>query len=127
MLAFHGLAFRVWDESFDSINRENFLEILDLVVSYDEYVVETIEKAPKNASYESPKIQKEILHVFSNKVKKVIHEEMDNVKFCLIVDEACDDSMKEQMAIVIRFVHKDGFVQELFFFFWVIHAPDATS
>ena len=62
------------------------------------------------------KIQKEILHVFSNKVKKVIHEEMDNVKFCLIVDEACDDSMKEQMAIVIRFVHKDGFVQELFFF-----------
>ena len=73
------------------------------------------------------KIQKEILHVFSNKVKKVIHEEMDNVKFCLIVDEACDDSMKEQMAIVIRFVHKDGFVQELFFFFWVIHAPDATS
>ena len=52
---------------------------------------------------------------------------MDNVKFCLIVDEACDDSMKEQMAIVIRFVHKDGFVQELFFFFWVIHAPDATS
>ena len=73
------------------------------------------------------KIQKEILHVFSNKVKKVIREEMDNVKFCLIVDEACDDSMKEQMAIVIRFVHKDGFVQELFFFFWVIHAPDATS
>ena len=41
---------------------------------------------------------------------------MDNVKFCLIVDEACDDSMKEQMAIVIRFVHKDGFVQELFLF-----------
>ena len=73
------------------------------------------------------KIQKEILHVFPNKVKKVIHEEMDNVKFCLIVDEACDDSMKEQMAIVIRFVHKDGFVQELFFFFWVIHDPDATS
>ena len=53
MLAFHGLAFRVWDESFDSINRETFLEILDLVVSYDEYVVEMIEKAPKNASYRS--------------------------------------------------------------------------
>ena len=62
------------------------------------------------------KIQKEILRVFSNKVKKVIREENDDVKFCLIVDEVCDDLMMEQMAIVIRFVHKDGFVQEHFFF-----------
>ena len=51
----------------DSINRRNFLEILDLVVSYNEYVAEAIEKAPKNASYESPKIQKEILHVFQTR------------------------------------------------------------
>ena len=50
-------------------------------------------------------------------MKKVIREEIDDMKFCLIVDEVCDDLMKEQMAIVIRFVHKDGFVQEHFFFF----------
>ncbi|XP_030963919.1 uncharacterized protein LOC115985089 [Quercus lobata] len=115
VLAFQGLAFRGRDESSDSINCGNFLEILDLVVSYNEYVAEAIEKAPKNASYKSPKIQKEILHVFSNKVKKVIREEIDDAKFCLIVDEACDESMKEQMAIVIKFVHKDGFVRERFF------------
>ena len=48
VLAFQGLAFRGRDESFDSINRGNFLEILDLVVSYNEYVAEAIEKAPKN-------------------------------------------------------------------------------
>ncbi|XP_075669826.1 uncharacterized protein LOC142639551 [Castanea sativa] len=114
VLAFQGLAFRGRDESSDSINCGNFLEILDLVVSYNEYVVEAIEKAPKNSSYKSPKIQKEILQVFSNKVKKEICEEIGDAKFCLIVDEARDDSMKEQMAIVIRFVDKDGFVQELF-------------
>lgn len=31
-----------------------------------------------------------------------------------MVDETRDESMKEQMAIVLRFVNKDGFVQELF-------------
>ena len=67
VLAFQELAFRGQDESSDLINCEIFLEILDLVVSYNEYVAEAIEKAPKNASYESPKIQKEILHVFSKR------------------------------------------------------------
>ncbi|XP_075658882.1 uncharacterized protein LOC142628724 [Castanea sativa] len=125
VLAFQGLAFKGRDESSDSINRGNFLEILDLVVSYNEYVAETIEKAPKNSSYKSPKIQKEILHVFSNKVKKAIREEIGDSKFCLIVDEAHDESMKEQMAIFIRFVDKDGFVRECFF--GVVHVPNTTA
>ncbi|XP_023875743.1 uncharacterized protein LOC111988194 [Quercus suber] len=119
------LAFRGRDESSDSINCGNFLEILDLVVSYNEYVAEAIEKAPKNASYKSPKIQKEILHVFSNKVKKAIREEIGDAKFCLIVDEGRDESMKEQMAIVIRFVDKDGLVREPFF--GVVHVPNTTA
>ncbi|XP_075645129.1 uncharacterized protein LOC142616131 [Castanea sativa] len=106
VLEFQGLAFRGRDESSDSINRGNFLETLDLVVLYNEYVAKAIEKAPKNASYKSPKIQKEILHVFSNKVKKAIREEISDAKFCLIIDEARDESMKEQMAIVIKFVDK---------------------
>ncbi|XP_075640501.1 uncharacterized protein LOC142612272 [Castanea sativa] len=106
VLAFQGLAFRGRDEGSNSINHGNFLEILDLVVSYNEYVAKAIEKAPKNAFYKSPKIQKEILHVFSNKVKKAIREEIGDAKFCLIVDEAHDESMKEQMAMVIRFIFK---------------------
>ena len=43
-------------------------------------------------------------------MKKAIREEIGDAKFCLIVDEAHDESLKEQMAIVIRFVDKDGFV-----------------
>ena len=39
VLAFQGLAFRGQYESSDSINCGNFLEILDLVVSYNEYVI----------------------------------------------------------------------------------------
>ncbi|KAL0016180.1 hypothetical protein SO802_003249 [Lithocarpus litseifolius] len=45
--------------------------------------------------------------------------------FCLIVDEARDESMKEQIAIVIRFVDKDGFVRQ--HFFGVVHVPDTTT
>jgi hypothetical protein len=47
-------------------------------------------------------------------VKEAIRKEIGNAKFCIMVDEARDESMKEKMAIVLRFVDKDGFVRELF-------------
>ena len=47
-------------------------------------------------------------------MKKAIREEIGDAKFCLIVDEARDESMKEQMAIVIRFLDKDGLFKNLF-------------
>lgn len=48
-------------------------------------------------------------------MKKEIGEEIGNSTFCIIVDEACDESMNEQMTIVLRFIDKDGFVQERFY------------
>ncbi|XP_023918540.2 uncharacterized protein LOC112030089 [Quercus suber] len=65
-------------------------------------VAEIIEKAPKNATYTSPRIQKETIHVFSAKVKKAIREEIGDAKFCLMVDKARDESMKEQMAVIYK-------------------------
>jgi hypothetical protein len=110
VLALQGIAFRGRDESSTSVNRGNFLEILDVVASYDKKVAEVIAKTPKNATYTSPQIQKEILHVFSMKVMNAIREEIGDAKFCIIVDEARDESVREQMAVVLRFVDKDGFV-----------------
>lgn len=37
------------------------------------------------------------------------------LNFCLTIDEARDELEREQMAIVLRFVDKDGFIQERFF------------
>jgi hypothetical protein len=125
VLALQGIAFRGRDESSTSVNRGNFLEILDVVASYDKKVAEVIAKAPKNATYTSPQIQKEILHVFSMKVMNAIREEIGDAKFCIIVDEARDESMREQMAVVIRFVDKDGFVRERFF--GVVHVSDTVA
>ena len=115
MLIFQGVAFRGRDERVSSTNRGNFLEILGLTILYNEQLTEMIVKAPKNASYTCPRVQKEILHIFSIKVKKAIRDEISDAKFCLIVDEARDESINGQMTIVLRFVDKNGFVQEPFF------------
>ena len=92
---------------------------------WNEKVAEIIEKAPKNATYTSPRIQKEILHVFSIKMKKAIREEIGDAKFCIMVDEAHDESMKEQMAMVFRYVDAEGFVKECFF--GLIHVVDTAA
>ena len=48
-------------------------------------------------------------------MKKAIREEIGDAKFCIMVDEAHDESMKEQMAVVFRYVDIEGFMKELFF------------
>ena len=88
-------------------------------------VAEIIEKAPKNATYTSPKIQKKILHVFSVKVKKAIREEIGDAKFCIMIDEVRDESMKEQMIVVFRYVNAKGLVKERFF--GLIHIVDTVA
>ena len=100
--------------------------MLEILAAYNEKVDGVVlDKAPKNASYTSPQIQKEILHVFSTKVKKAICEEIGESKFCIIVDEACDESKREQMAIVLRFVDKEGLIHEPFF--ELVHVSDTEA
>jgi hypothetical protein len=47
-------------------------------------------------------------------VQKLIREEIGTSKFCIMVDEARDESKKEQMAIGIRFINKEGLIKERF-------------
>nr|KYP64740.1 Zinc finger MYM-type protein 1 [Cajanus cajan] len=125
-LTFQACAFRGRDESLWSTNRGNFLEMIKLLASYNNEVDQVVlENAPQNAKYTSPTIQKEILNVFARRVQNEIREEIGDAKFCLIIDEARDESKREQMAIVIRFVDKNGFVKERFLD--LVHVKDTTS
>ena len=125
-LTFQGCPFRGHDESLDSLNRGNFLEMVKLLASYNTEVNEVVlENAPKNAKYTSPGVQKEILIILTRKVQKSIREEIGNSKFCIMVDEARDESKKEQMAIVLRFVNKEGFIKERFLD--LIHVNNTTA
>ena len=77
---------------------------------WNEKVAEIIEKAPKNAIYTSPRIQKEILYVYSAKVEKAIREEIGDAKFCIMV---------------FRYVDTEGFVKERFF--GLIHVVNSAA
>ncbi|XP_023742589.1 uncharacterized protein LOC111890735 [Lactuca sativa] len=101
--AFQAIAFRGHNERPDSINKGNFLEMLEAICSFNNEMKELFRTAPKHASYTSRTIQKEILNLIANRVRRMICDEIDGGKFCLLVDEARDKSNREQMSIVLRF------------------------
>jgi hypothetical protein len=82
-----------------------------------------LENAPLNAKYTSPDIQKEILSIIAMKIRKHIRDEVGDAKFSILVDETCDVSKREQMALVLRFVDKDGVLQEMFFYCIHVKTP----
>ena len=125
-LTLQGCALRGRDESVMSKNHGNLIEMISLMAKLNVEINDVVlEKAPGNAKYTSPMIQKDILHILATKVREKLREEVGNAKFCILVDEAKDASNKEQMAIVLRFVDVQGFLQERFF--EIVHVKDTTS
>ncbi|KAG4154561.1 hypothetical protein ERO13_D03G074501v2, partial [Gossypium hirsutum] len=109
-LTFQACSLRGHNEHASSTNRGNFLELIKLLAFYNERVASVVlDNAPQNASYTSHSVQKEILHIFAKKIRCFICEEIGELKFCIIVDVARDESKREQMANVLRFVDKVGF------------------
>ena len=84
-----------------------------------------LENTSKNAKYTYGDIQKKIVQILAKLVSKKILKEIGDVKFSIIVDEARDDNIKEQMEIVLRFVEDKGLIQE--WFFDIVHVRDTTS
>ncbi|XP_042467628.1 uncharacterized protein LOC122050820 [Zingiber officinale] len=92
-LAMQGCAFRVHDESVVSKNRGNYLELVTLLGRMNPEIGSTLEKASKNAKYTSPKIQREILKTIADIVRDKIRAEIGEAKFCILIDEAIDESI----------------------------------
>jgi hypothetical protein len=79
----------------------------------------------KNTKYTSGQIEKEILDLMACNVQKAICNEIGDAKFCIVVDKSKDQSRKEQMTLVVRFVDRDGFIRERFLD--LIHVHDTYS
>ncbi|KAK9713820.1 hypothetical protein RND81_06G053300 [Saponaria officinalis] len=124
-LTFQHCPLRGHDESVGSQNRGNFVEFLQAIASFSKDIESVVLNAPKNASYTSPQIQKEILSIFASKIREVIRKEIGDQKFCIIVDETKDISKREKMVLILRFVDKNGFIQERLFY--LIHVPETTA
>ncbi|XP_028083501.1 zinc finger MYM-type protein 1-like [Camellia sinensis] len=125
-LLHQGFAFRGHDESENSSNRGNFLEILQFLVDHNESINKVIlQKGPKNMKFVTPEIQKDIANCAACETTNAIIEEIGNQFFAILVDESRDVSTKEQMAVVFRYVDKRGIITERFL--GLMHVVDTTA
>ena len=121
-----GLAFRGHDESQDSNNQGNFLELLAFLADHNKEVRDVaLKNAPENLKLTSPKIQKDIINACAVETIDVIIKDMGDVVFSILVDESRDASIKEQMVIMFRYVDKKGYVIERFI--GIEHVPNTTA
>ncbi|KAL9669670.1 hypothetical protein QQ045_007217 [Rhodiola kirilowii] len=126
LLLNQGRPFRGHDECEESNNQGNFMELIKYTASLNQSINNVVlGKAPGNNQMVSPKIQKDIVHCFSQEVIRRIIEEIGDDVFALLVDESSDVSYKEQMAVILRFVDKYGIIKERFI--GVIHVKDTSS
>ncbi|XP_050141174.1 uncharacterized protein LOC126617178 [Malus sylvestris] len=121
-----GLPFRGHDESFKSSNRGNYLEIMQFLADYNDKVRKVVfENAPKNLKYTSSDIQKDLVRACAIETIGAITKDMEGTFFSLLVDGSRDSSTKEQMAVVLRYVNKEGEVIAMFL--GVQHVSSTTS
>ncbi|KAK4278724.1 hypothetical protein QN277_016531 [Acacia crassicarpa] len=84
-----------------------------------------LENAPDNHKLTSPKIQKDLCQACADLAVKAIISDLSDDYFSLLVDEARDVAIKEQMAVILRYVNKQGFIVERFI--GIIHVSDTTA
>ncbi|XP_050207809.1 uncharacterized protein LOC126657196 [Mercurialis annua] len=91
LLLWQGLAFRGHDETRDSLQRGNFIEIVKWYDRKDEKMRNVIgDNALGNNQMTSPKIQKELVSSCASQVTLAMLTELGDMKFSLLVDEARD-------------------------------------
>ena len=92
-------------EDKSSRNRGNFLELLDLVAKHDTIIQQKITNTPQNATYTSPQIQNDLLHIMAGIVQRKISTDVRKAGiYSILADETKDCSKKEQLSIVLRYV-----------------------
>ncbi|XP_050232960.1 uncharacterized protein LOC126681466 [Mercurialis annua] len=108
-----GLAFREYDESSDSLSRGNFLELLQRDCEHNEKIAKVLNiNALGNYQMTAPSFQKEIVNACAEEVRTNIIKDIGDRVFTLMVDESRDNSVKEQMATMVRYVDDHGEILE---------------
>ncbi|KAH9792980.1 TTF-type domain-containing protein [Citrus sinensis] len=74
----------------------------------------TVKNAPGNNMLIAPSIQKDIVRACSIETTNAIIRDVGDALFSVLIDESRDASMKEQMAVVLQYVDKNGSVIECF-------------
>jgi hypothetical protein len=83
-----------------------------------------LENASENHQMTAPDIQKEIANTTASETLYVILKDLGDSSFATLVDESRDKSVKEQLAIVMRYVDKRSHVIEPFL--GITHVSNTT-
>ncbi|XP_048433274.1 zinc finger MYM-type protein 1-like [Pyrus x bretschneideri] len=121
------LAFRGHDENEDSSNKGNFLELLKFLADHNEGVKDVVfRNAPENLKLTSHDIQKDLVYAVACETTNAIMFDIgDDAFFSVLVEELHDILVKEQMAVVLRYVNTNGQVVERFM--GRKHVPNTTT
>ncbi|XP_070013079.1 uncharacterized protein [Nicotiana sylvestris] len=120
------MSFRGHDEGEASTKRGNFVELLQWYANRDDEVKKVVlQSAPQNNMMIAPNIQNEIVNACAKEIMKAIVEDLNGEYFGILVDESKDVSHKEQMALVLRYVNKEGKLIERFLS--IVHVKKITS
>ncbi|KAK4283433.1 hypothetical protein QN277_000383 [Acacia crassicarpa] len=122
----NGQPFRGHDESKSSNQQGLFLETLKFYSKPNKEMSHVVlQNAPDNHKLTSPMIQKDLSQACADLTVKAIISDIGGDYFSLLVDEARDVAIKEQMAVVLRYVNKKGSIVECFI--GIIHVSDTTA
>lgn len=114
-------------ENEQSVNRGNFLELLHVLGKFDTTVSNRLSSGPGNAKYVHHDIQNEVIDTMASMVREQISNEVKlGDHFTLMVDKTKDVSKKEQISVVLRYLHSDD-IHEEFLDFVPADGLDAQS
>ncbi|XP_075091629.1 uncharacterized protein LOC142171823 [Nicotiana tabacum] len=120
------MPFQGHDEGETFTKRGNFVELLQWYADRDDEVKKVVlQSSPQNNMMIAPNIQKEIVNACAKEIIKAIVEDLNGDYFGILVDESKDVSHKEQMALVLRYVNKEGKLIERFLS--IVHVKKTTS
>jgi hypothetical protein len=121
-----GLAFCGHDESENSSNRGNFLELLKWLASNNEDVYKyVLHNSSGNCSLTCLDMQKEIIQCCAIETRKKIIEKLGDDHYTILANEASDVSHRQQLVVCLRYIDKLG--RQCEHFLGVVHVRATTS
>ena len=101
---------------YDTHDCGNFQALLDFRMdSGDTVLKEHFKSAPRNATYRSKTIQNELISCIAENIyEQIISEIKECGPFSILADEVTDCSTKQLMPLVLRYVDKNGEINERF-------------
>ena len=103
-LARQNLAFRGHDESENSSNKGNYLELIQLISVFDSNIASYLKENKRYSRYTSPAIQNEIITILAQVMRdEIISEIKEAGIFSMMLDETSDVSKDEQLSFVFRY------------------------